>query len=248
MKTKYIFLNPEGVIRPGRNGQGWDPKCVENLCIVIGMTGAFIVLTGEMKESPSGSPWPFGDRVVGSIQQPNGLTLSDRIAVFLEEHPCQEYVIIDTAEHFPWVEDPHLALCDPAKGLLGEEVDKATELLGLPENRSGNEDFVWDIDVSLWRPSQIYYRFHDTQGKRWMIYMRWRHSDPWSAELLRCDEEGWRFPDGEDEWQDLLEEEIHIPGTISHYYRDYEFAFLMEYALDKVRSMFPDVRFPEQWR
>ena len=81
-----------------------------------------------------------------------------------------------------------------------------------------------------------------------MIYLRWRHSDPWSAELLRCDEEGWRFPDGEDEWQDLLEEEIHIPGTIPHYYRDYEFAFLMEYALDKVRSMFPDVRFPEQWR
>ena len=79
-------------------------------------------------------------------------------------------------------------------------MDKATELLGLPENRSGNEDFVWDIDVSSWCPSQIYYRFHDTLGKRWMIYLRWRHSDPWSAELLRCDEEGWRFPDGEDEW------------------------------------------------
>ena len=28
MKTKYISLNPEGVIRPGRNGQGWEPKCV----------------------------------------------------------------------------------------------------------------------------------------------------------------------------------------------------------------------------
>ena len=101
-----------------------------------------------MKESPSGPPWPFGDRVVGAIQQPNGRTLSDRIAVFLKEHSCQEYVIIDTAEHFPTVDDPHLVLCDPAKGLSGEEVDKATELLGLPENRSGNEDFVWDIDVS----------------------------------------------------------------------------------------------------
>lgn len=90
MKTKYIFLNPEGVIRQGRNGQGWNPQCVENLCIVIGTTGAFIVLTGEMKESPSGTPRPFGDRVVGSIQQPDGRTRSDRIAVFLEEHPCQE--------------------------------------------------------------------------------------------------------------------------------------------------------------
>ena len=143
------------------------------------------------------------------------------------------------------MKDLHLVLCDPAKGLSGDDVDKATELLGLPENGNGNEDFVWDIDVSSWCPSQIYYRFHDTIGKRWMIYLRWRHSDPWSAELLRCDEEGWRFPDGEDEWQDLLEEEIHIPGTISHYYRDYEFAFLMEYALDKVREMFPDVKFPE---
>ena len=109
----------------------------------------------------------------------------------------------------------------------------------------GEQQGVWDIDVSSWCPSQIYYRFHDTQGKRWMIYLRWRHSDPWSAELLRCDEEGWRFPAGEDEWQDLLEEEIHIPGTITHYYRDYEFAFLMEYALDKVRPMFPDVWFPQ---
>ena len=60
MKTKYIFLNPEGVIRQGCNGQGWNPQCVENLCIVIGTTGAFIVLTGYMKESPSGPPWPFG--------------------------------------------------------------------------------------------------------------------------------------------------------------------------------------------
>ena len=115
MKTKYIFLNPEGVIRPGPNGQGWDSKCVENLCIVIGTTGAFIVLTGYMKMSPSGTPMPFGDRVVGAIQQPSGRTLSDRIAVFLEEHPCQEYVIIDTAEHFPTVDDPHLLLCDPTK-------------------------------------------------------------------------------------------------------------------------------------
>ena len=185
MKTKYIFLNPEGVIRQGRNGQGWNPQCVENLCIVIGTTGAFIVLTGEMKESPSGTPRPFGDRVVVCIQQPDGRSRSDRIASFLEEHPCQEYVIIDTAEHFPSVEDLHLVLCDPAKGLSGDDVDKATELLGLPENGNGNEDLVWDIDVSSWCPSQIYYRFHDTIGKRWMIYLRWRHSDPWSAELLR---------------------------------------------------------------
>ena len=67
MKTKYIFLNPEGVIKPGRNGQGWDPKCVENLCIAIGTTGAFIVLTGYMKECPSGTPMPLSDRVVGGI-------------------------------------------------------------------------------------------------------------------------------------------------------------------------------------
>ncbi|MGN0187957.1 MAG: hypothetical protein ACI395_00415 [Candidatus Cryptobacteroides sp.] len=44
--------------------------------------------------------------------------------------------------------------------------------------------------------------------------------------------------------RDLLEEEIHIPGTITHYFRDYEYAFLMEYALKKVSLMFPEVEFP----
>ena len=62
----------------------------------------------------------------------------------------------------------------------------------------------WDIQVDHWCPAQIYYYFIDSESGRWCIYLRWRHQDPWTAELVHCDEE-WDFQWDHPETKDILE-------------------------------------------
>ena len=95
----------------------------------------------------------------------------------------------------------------------------------------------WDIDLN-WCPSQIYYYFKDAVGDNWCIYLRWRWQDPWTAELVRCDEE-WEFLWNSPETVDLLAEENHVPGTVAGYYRDEEYRELMDNVLEIVRNLSP---------
>ena len=100
----------------------------------------------------------------------------------------------------------------------------------------------WEICINYWCPAQIYYYFKDNAGGNWLIYLRWscvRGDDPWSAELLRCDE-NWDLRWGSDT-VDLLEEKDHTPGTVKGYYYDEEYPFLMERVLEIVREMKPEL-------
>ena len=47
----------------------------------------------------------------------------------------------------------------------------------------------WNDDL-IWCPSQCY-KHIEYKGKQFVIYLRWRHSDPWSAEIVEC------IPDGQ---------------------------------------------------
>ena len=94
----------------------------------------------------------------------------------------------------------------------------------------------WIERLHYWCPAQIYYYFLDKEGGRWCIYLRWRHDDSWTAELVRCDmnwEFDWSSPDN----MDLLEEEEHTPGVITGYYKDDEYPFLEERMLKKVQTL-----------
>ena len=52
------------------------------------------------------------------------------------------------------------------------------------------EEPKW-IDELIWCPSQCYCKFLDNkENKIYCIYLRWRHSDPWTSELIPC------LPDG----------------------------------------------------
>ena len=102
----------------------------------------------------------------------------------------------------------------------------------------------WDICINHWCPAQIYYYFKDNDGGNWLIYLRWdghRDDDPWSAELLRCDE-NWKLIPGSQDNLNLLEEKDHIPGTVKGYYYDEEYPFLMERVLEIVREMKPELK------
>lgn len=42
-------------------------------------------------------------------------------------------------------------------------------------------------DELIWCPSQCYCKFLDNrENKIYCIYLRWRHSDPWTSELIPC--------------------------------------------------------------
>lgn len=97
------------------------------------------------------------------------------------------------------------------------------------------------IEDLRWCPSQIYYYFLDNEGGRWGIYLRWRHDDPWTAELCPCDE-NWKFIFDSPDRVNLLEEKEHTPGIITGYYTDDEFPALKEKALSIVRGMRTDFK------
>lgn len=102
----------------------------------------------------------------------------------------------------------------------------------------------WEKHLSNWCPAQIYYYFVDNDGGHWLIYLRWsgqRGDEPWSAELLRCDENWKDIPESPDN-VNLLEEKDHAPGTVKGYFYDEEYPFLMERVLEIVESMFPRLK------
>lgn len=45
-------------------------------------------------------------------------------------------------------------------------------------------------DELIWCPSQCYYYFRDNGGALMCLYLRWRHDNPWTAELIPVDESG----------------------------------------------------------
>ena len=47
--------------------------------------------------------------------------------------------------------------------------------------------YQWD-DRLIWCPSQCYYYFKDKEGHIKCIYLRWRHNDPWTAEIAPLNE------------------------------------------------------------
>ncbi len=49
------------------------------------------------------------------------------------------------------------------------------------------------VDDLIWCPSQCYYYFETMSGRRFCIYLRWRHSDPWTADLVEFPVNTWNW-------------------------------------------------------
>lgn len=88
--------------------------------------------------------------------------------------------------------------------------------------------YTWIEDL-IWCPSQCYYYFIDKlTNTKYCIYLRWRHSDPWTAELIEC-EDNWGFSI-EKEWEYLDIKD----------YKDSEYKKLEKEALKLIKSKFPN--------
>lgn len=57
----------------------------------------------------------------------------------------------------------------------------------------------WE-DSLIWCPSQCYYYFYVVSGVKkmyFMIYLRWRHQDPWTGRLVMTNKHGVDIDDKE---------------------------------------------------
>lgn len=91
-----------------------------------------------------------------------------------------------------------------------------------------NNQFQW-IESLLWCPSQCYYYFQHYEN-RYCIYLRWRHRDPWTAELMSCNEE----------WA-LIKSIEYI--KLNKEYTQYDYEQLEEDVLAIMSKKFPDINF-----
>lgn len=102
----------------------------------------------------------------------------------------------------------------------------------------------WIDELHPWCPAQLSYYFEDHNNGRWCISLRWDGpfpEDPWTAELIRCDEV-WDFRWESPDTVDLLKEEHHTPGIRTNYYMMDEYPYLQQKALELVRERFPDLK------
>ena len=85
---------------------------------------------------------------------------------------------------------------------------------------------VWIEDL-LWCPSQCYYYFKNGD-QDYCIYLRWRHYDPWTAELITRGTE-------KDKW-----EQIELDKT----YNEDDYKALEMASISALRSRFPNLPNP----
>ena len=80
--------------------------------------------------------------------------------------------------------------------------------------------YQWD-DSLIWCPSQCYYYFKDRNDNLKCIYLRWRHSDPWTAEIIPINEDG--------SFNHVQRENLNPP-----FFKDEELDLLKEWCLNKL--------------
>lgn len=89
----------------------------------------------------------------------------------------------------------------------------------------------------IWCPSQIEYYFTDQEtGKMYVAYLRWRHSDPWSVELIEVDPsdpQNWRYD--EDRCEAI---------SLEKWYSDDQYRELETDLIDYLKNRFPKTTFP----
>ena len=92
--------------------------------------------------------------------------------------------------------------------------------------------WTW-LESLIWCPSQIEYYFKDSNGSNYLIYLRWRHSDPWTAELIPCNEN----------WE--LDFANRKTINTSKNYIDDEYKELESEVLEIIKKKFPETKFPD---
>lgn len=133
-RKKTVFLDIDGVLAPGATGQ-IDPVLLQRFLNLLKDTGAKAVISSSwreptLKETLRRLPRNLRLRVTGQTKiledQPRG----KEICLYLVEHPCDRYVILDDEPDriYSFMRDKAV-FTDPYKGLTEEDVRLAKRIL-----------------------------------------------------------------------------------------------------------------------
>jgi len=127
----------------------------------------------------------------------------------------------------------------PGLNLLGKCLCECRRYLKFREYVSKFEEHAF-FEELIWCPSQIEYFFTDPEsGKMYVVYMRWRYSDPWTIELIevanRNDPRNWNW--------DLQHE--HIDHALGVRFRDDEYPEMEKKVVEYLKTRFQKVNFPD---
>jgi ribA/ribD-fused uncharacterized protein len=131
---------------------------------------------------------------------------------FVEANPHDTIWAIGMSEDDENVEKKR---CWNGKNLLGKLYNNLADILC--------KYHKWH-DSLIWCPSQCYYTFEDKSGNPRLLYLRWRHSDPWQAEVYQFNE------DGSECWGDYID--LDPP-----FFKDTELDELKAWCLEKIKEL-----------
>ena len=151
---------------------------------------------------------------------------------FVEASPYDKIWGIGLAEADPLAKDSSTW---KGQNLLGKclvelrRYIKFLDWVGTLEPYTFNEDLIWC-------PSQIYYFFEDS-GQKYVLYLRWRWSDPWTAEVVKVSEfdynRGWDFS-------------TSVKILKDKWFKEDDYRELEKESLLVLKDMFPNVNFPDE--
>ena len=123
------------------------------------------------------------------------------------------------------------------KNLLGKCLCECRRYLKFQEYLKTFEEFAFFEDM-IWCPSQIEYFFTDpNDGQMYVVYCRWRWSDPWTIELVKV-----ANPSNPHKWNfDLMDEHLNIGE-----FKDQEYRLMEKEVVEYLRTRFPQVQFPSE--
>ena len=111
----------------------------------------------------------------------------------------------------------------------GEEIYNISGFI-LPQSIEKTGEPDWH-DELIWCPSQCYCKFLDNEeGKIYCIYLRWRHHDPWTSELIPC------LPKGSLTYEDNWEYIETKKG-----YNEQEYEKLKQECIKIIKDKFPNI-------
>lgn len=93
----------------------------------------------------------------------------------------------------------------------------------------------WE-DELIWCPSQCYLSI-EYKGLQYIIYLRWRHNDPWTATLVECRNDGlFHMHSGGVTYNDDGHKIADWVGLNINYYRDCELEKLKNHVVRVVNN------------
>lgn len=126
----------------------------------------------------------------------------------------------------------------PGMNLLGKCITELRRFLKFSDWVSKWEEHAF-FEEMIWCPSQIYYYFTDpADGQMYVVYCRWRWSDPWTIELVKV-----ANPKNPKNWDWSLGSTCLLSDKG---YKDEEYKKMEEDILDCLKVKFPHIVFPDK--